>query len=366
MPSLVFLSAERTIVADRYRVISEAPDRVVARVAKLAADAKIVLGALPFDTALDAQLIVPDAVRDTFVDAAASIAAPAAVVATKIEPSEHGYVEAVARALEAMQTGALGKVVLSRRFDIEFDSPVDLNLLIARLRRDPHTTTFCLPVYRDRDVEPCSLVGASPELLLAKQGRAVSSAPLAGSARRSADQAVDRAAADRLSGSDKDRREHAIVVEWIADRLSPYCRRLAVPVTPAITSTDTLWHFGTQIAGELKDPSTPSLELAMMLHPTPAVCGVPLHAATAAIRASEPFDRGFYTGVVGWSDARGDGRWMVAIRCAEVSGATAHLFAGAGIVLGSDPLAELEETAAKFETLLRALGVPASHEGARA
>jgi len=118
-----------------------------------------------------------------------------------------------------------------------------------------------------------------------------------------------------------------------------------------------MWHLGSTIEGVLRDPDVTALELALAIHPTPAVCGTPFDEALDVIGQLEPFDRDFYSGAVGWTDARGDGEWHVAIRCAEICGTSARLFAGAGIVDGSDPAAEAAETSGKFTALLRALGV---------
>jgi isochorismate synthase len=118
-----------------------------------------------------------------------------------------------------------------------------------------------------------------------------------------------------------------------------------------------MWHLATPITGSLHDEAVSSVELAAALHPTPAVCGLPRDRARAVIGACESFDRGFYAGAVGWCDARGDGRWLLAIRCAEISGDQARLYAGCGIVAGSDPAAELRESSAKFRTVLGALGI---------
>jgi isochorismate synthase len=348
--------------------------RVAAPPASLAAAAaaalrergpRVLIGAMPFDTTRAAHLVVPERVErlPLWSLGAASPAGGQRVRAIRSTPDADGYRAGVATALRRIAAGDLRKVVLSRRLTIDFDAPVDPVAVVMHLRRDPRVTTFCVPL---PGAVPTWLVGATPELLLAKRGSGIQSAPLAGSARRQADPAADRAAGEALAASEKDRREHAAVVESIADRLSPYCRTLQVPATPSLTATATMWHLGTSISGELKDPRTSSIVLAAALHPTPAVCGVPHDAARACIARLEPFDRGFFSGAVGWTGGDGDGRWLVAIRCAQVSGATAELFAGAGIVNGSTPDAELDETAAKFETLLRALGVDSpDHLGAR-
>ncbi len=138
--------------------------------------------------------------------------------------------------------------------------------------------------------------------------------------------------------------------------LGRYCSGLDVPAEPEVVGTPTMWHLSTRISGRVGEDGPSSLELAEALHPTPAVCGVPLDRARDTIARLEPEDRGYYAGLVGWTGLDGDGEWVVTIRCAEVSDRTARLFAGAGIVAGSEPEAEVAETSAKFRTLLRALG----------
>lgn len=204
-----------------------------------------------------------------------------------------------------------------------------------------------------------ALIGATPELLLEKTGGRIESHPLAGSARRMADPDLDRQARDGLAQSAKDQREHAIVVEYILDTLAPYCSALGCPQGTALTSTRSMWHLGTLITGELRDPDTPSVLLAAALHPTPAVCGLPCERAANLIGQLEPVERDFYAGAVGWSDLGrgGDGAWYVAIRCADICGPFARLYAGAGIVPGSDPRAEAAETGAKFGAMLQVLGL---------
>jgi isochorismate synthase len=118
-----------------------------------------------------------------------------------------------------------------------------------------------------------------------------------------------------------------------------------------------MWHLSTEIHGELLNRDISSLEVAFALHPTPAICGTPVLTAREAIGSQEPFDRGLFTGMVGWCDSEGDGEWAVTIRCAEVEGNELRLFAGAGIVAGSTPEAELAETSAKFRTMLLAMGL---------
>ncbi|WP_131769163.1 isochorismate synthase, partial [Candidatus Protofrankia californiensis] len=202
-----------------------------------------------------------------------------------------------------------------------------------------------------------TLLGASPEMLVSRSGRLVVTNPLAGSAARSPDPAEDHRRAQNLLTSAKDVREHAVVVNAVVSTLRPYCLDLDVPARPSLIRTATMWHLSTRISGWLADPQVSSLTLATALHPTPAVCGWPAAAARRAIAEIEPFDRGHYTGLVGWCDASGDGEWAVAIRCAEADENSLTLFAGAGIVPGSQPSDELAETSAKFRTLLTAMGV---------
>lgn len=351
-----------------------AADTVAARVARALSDARpgaMIGGALPFDrTAADClwlcarsapQPVGPTQDRDA-PDGDAAM--PASGWRLSAEPSPGDYARAVARALAIMQAesgraGGLEKIVLARSLRAEAPAPIPLDALMQRLGRDPAATAFrvALP---PQGMGARHLCGATPELLVSKSGALVASHPLAGSARRVPDDAqADRAAARQLMASDKDHREHALVVESILDVLSPWCRTLGAPDGTQLAATCSMWHLGTRIEGVLKDPEMPSVVLATLLHPTPAVCGVPMARAHALIHDLEPVPRDFYAGAVGWCDGRGDGAWYVAIRCAEIAGATARLYAGAGIVPGSDPMAEAAETGAKFGALLAALGLPA-------
>ncbi|WP_449065226.1 isochorismate synthase [Planomonospora algeriensis] len=316
------------------------------------AASRVAAGTIGFDGA--AHLIVPAAA--TWSGPLEPVAAtPRGGWRVRPVPAPEDYRKAVRRAVEIFEDAAgdpdgLRKVVLARTLELDGDGPVDLRELLRPLAgRD---LSFAAPLPGGR-----TLIGASPELLVSRRGRSVLSNPLAGSAARSADPAEDRRRAEALTASAKDLYEHRLVVEAVADALQPYCAQLEVPYTPELTSTETMWHLSTRVTGVLRDPGTPSLALAAALHPTPAVCGTPRAEARRVIGELEPFDRGAYTGLVGWTDAAGDGEWAVTIRCAEVAERTLRLFAGAGIVPGSDPERELAETSAKFRTMLLALGV---------
>jgi len=144
-------------------------------------------------------------------------------------------------------------------------------------------------------------------------------------------------------------------VEDVARVLGRYCDGLAHSREPELLGTANVWHLATPFSGRLHDPSVTALDLVAALHPTPAVCGTPREEAREALAELEPIDRGCYAGPVGWMDADGDGEWAIALRCAEITGTTARLFAGAGIVADSVPEEELDETEAKFRALLDSL-----------
>jgi isochorismate synthase len=265
-------------------------------------------------------------------------------------PSPEEYMDAVRAATQEIRAGELRKVVLARQIRVEAGRVLEPLLLAARLRAvDPDAYTFVAPTALG------IIVGASPELLISKHGAEIRSNPLAGSAPRSGDHDEDRANAAALSDSNKDREEHAIVVEAVAETLHPFCEELRWDPEPVLLPTANVWHLSTRFHGVLHDAATDVLQLVGALHPTPAVGGSPRESALAAIRRLEPFERGSYAGPVGWMDAEGDGEWAIALRCAELSRDRATLFAGAGIVAHSDPEAELDETERKFRAFLDSL-----------
>ncbi|GAB3699250.1 isochorismate synthase [Nocardiopsis oceani] len=340
-------------------------DRVDALPAVLADAGKdaVAMGAVPFDAAQPAHLVVPETVRWSPSPARAAKDehqwSPLAGQWTLTPvPEPEAHIAAVERAVKLMADDAeLRKVVLARCLHVESTEDVDVATVLANLIwRDPTAFVFAVDL-PDRDAGVRTLIGASPELLVAKRGRHVLSNPLAGSAPRSADPTKDQRRAVALLNSAKDRHEHAVVVEAVADALRPHCRSLSVPTEPELIKTATMWHLSTRVTGEVTDPDVPAHRLAADLHPTPAVCGTPTGRAFDTIGRLEPFDRGFYTGAVGYTDAAGDGEWVVTIRCADVAGRALELYAGGGVMPESDPEAELAETSAKLRTLLLALGV---------
>jgi menaquinone-specific isochorismate synthase len=257
---------------------------------------------------------------------------------------------AVAAAVGRITAGDLAKVVLARDLLVSADAPLDPRRLLRRLAaRFPACWTFAVD----------GLLGATPELLLRRTGRELSSRVLAGTAPRGAGADDDRLAA-ALLGSPKDRAEHALAVDSLVDALAPYCTRLSAPAEPSLLTLANVRHLATDVVGtqRRRGPSGRAglLELVGAVHPTAAVCGTPSADAAALIRASEGMDRGRYAGPVGWLDSQGNGEFGLALRCAELTGANgARLFAGCGIVAGSDPVAELAETQSKFAAFQAAL-----------
>jgi isochorismate synthase len=276
------------------------------------------------------------------------------------EPAPQVYADGVAKAVKQIKDNMLSKVVLARALDLTAAEVIDVQYLLERLAR--HNTfgyTFAVNL---AGAEQGTLVGASPELLLSRRGTQVRSNPLAGSAARVKNQMEDVHRSQTLLTSAKDLHEHKVVADAVAKGLRPYCRTLDVPASPSLISTEAMWHLSSDIRGELVDPAASSLLLASSLHPTPAVCGFPNQKALELISQIESFDRGFYAGMVGWCDSEGNGEWVVTLRCAKVHGNSMRLFAGAGVVAESEPASELAETAAKFRTMLNALGL--AQEGA--
>jgi isochorismate synthase len=334
----------------------------------------ILVGALPFDPAQSAFLYQPERVLRVQgkhnlghvpgFGASTTVAEPNRIISVCADPAPEVFGSSVAAGLEAMAASgdALKKIVLSRSLKVFASRDFSIADLMSRLALDESITVFATPL-RQQEKGGAMLVGATPELLVEKRGNHIASHPLAGSAKRHRDNADDQRSADSLWNSDKDRREHAMVVESIMDLLNPYCSELSAPEGMALRATASMWHLGTKIVGRLKDASASSEHFVSLLHPTPAVCGVPRAAAHSKISDLETYDRDFYAGAVGWCDSAGDGRWFVSIRCAEVEGANARLYAGAGVVPGSTPQGEVAETAAKFRAMLDAFGIDGDRFG---
>ncbi len=261
------------------------------------------------------------------------------------------YLAAVTEARDAARRGDLVKAVIARDVIVDSDHPFDVHAVLLRLR-----AAFGSSYRYSID----GFVGASPELLVEIRDGIVRSHPLAGTAPRTGDPTTDERLAAELVASTKNQLEHRVVIDVVNDTLLRWCSYLDWEPEPQVVAVANVQHLGTRVEGPLSKPWPHVLELVQALSPTPALGGHPRDAALALIDRVEGFDRGRYGGAVGWVDARGNGTWAVAIRCAEFSQdrRRARLFAGGGIVADSEPLAELAETQAKFQAMLSALVRP--------
>ena len=315
----------------------------------------IAVGALPFDPRRAADMIVPATVVGRTADGQAwrteVEAVPPAPVVLSPQPTRFtvrqgmdrdAWYAAVARVLVEIDRDAVRKVVLARDVCVGADEPFDVARIVRRLRTEQ---SGCFVFSFD------GLVGASPELLVARDGLDVWSRPLAGTTPR-----LDDAALAGLAASAKDAHEHRFVVDALIEEFERRCDDTVRVSGPEILRFSTLAHLATTISGRLPSAGGSSaLEFAQALHPTPAVGGTPNTAAVALIDELEGGSRGRYAGPVGWVDADGNGEFALALRSAEIDGSDALLRAGAGIVAGSDPDAEWVETEAKLAPMLSAL-----------
>jgi isochorismate synthase len=260
-------------------------------------------------------------------------------------PVPAAWRESVSEAVGAIRAGALEKVVLARSVSVRTDIPAHPFDLVSQLRSGyPYSFTFG---WQEGD---SVFVGASPELLVSRTGLEISTNPLAGSAARGRDDQEDIGLGHALTASGKDQREHVFVVEDIRARLAPLTDELVVP-RPILRKFPTVQHLSTEISGLLSETRS-VVELADVLHPTPAVGGTPRDESLLFLDKIEEIDRGWYAGGIGWCDPAGDGEVAVALRCGLLRGSTAYLYAGAGIVADSDPDEELFETRLKFRPML--------------
>jgi len=255
--------------------------------------------------------------------------------------------QAVGEAVHRIKHSAeLRKVVLARDLYATANRPIDPRALLDRLSgRYPGCYTFACD----------GLVGATPELLISRDGWRVSSLVLAGTTPRGATPAEDSDLATALLGSAKENEEHQYAAASLQNALAPLCQAMYVAPHPALIRLPNLQHLGTRVRGTLISADRSALGLAAAVHPTAAVGGTPTEAAVELIRELESMDRERYAGPVGWVDADGNGEWGIALRCAQLGGNRARLVAGCGIVAGSDPAAELAETITKFRPMRTAL-----------
>jgi menaquinone-specific isochorismate synthase len=258
------------------------------------------------------------------------------------------WAEVVAEAVRRIGTGGLDKVVLARDVTAMAANELDARFLVAQLtHRYPRCWTYLVD----------GLVGSTPEMLVRRESGLATSRVLAGTIRRTGDGARDLALAVALAQSSKDLEEHEYAVRSVAAALAPLCSGMNVPDAPYVLDLPNVLHLATDVTA-VADPSANALTLAAALHPTAAVCGTPTHLARATIAELEHLDRGRYAGPVGWIGTDGDGEWAIALRCGQIDDTDRRrirLFAGCGIVAGSDPGAELAESVAKLLPMRYAL-----------
>ena len=261
-------------------------------------------------------------------------------------PTGEQWSKAVAAAVNQIQAGTLDKVVIARDVIVHADDVIDPRYLITRLAAAyDKTWTYSVD----------GLIGATPEMLLLREKGLVISRILAGTIRRTGDDEHNLALAGSLTRSRKNLEEHEYAVRSVADALSPHCSSINVPKSPFVLHLPNVMHLATDVTGVLHENAS-SLMLAASLHPSAAVCGTPTFAARDLIAELEQMDRGRYAGPVGWIDAAGDGEWGIALRCGVLeSPSQIRIFAGCGIVAGSDPATELAESEAKLLPIRHAL-----------
>jgi menaquinone-specific isochorismate synthase len=258
-----------------------------------------------------------------------------------------GFVEHVGQAVDRIARGDLSKVVLARELTGHLPAGADLRRVLTDLALGyPDCWTFSVD----------GLVGSSPETLVRVEDRLVGARVLAGTASRGTNADTDQKAALALVTSSKDQDEHQFAVRSAVETLRPYTRHLTTSEMPFALKLPNLWHLATDLEGALAGDAS-SIDLIDAMHPTAAVAGAPRSDAVALIAELEPFDRGRYSGPVGWVDAAGDGEWAIALRCAQVDqSGNVTAYAGCGIVVDSDPAAELAETRMKFRPIVDAFG----------
>lgn len=263
------------------------------------------------------------------------------------------WAEIIGQAIQAIKSGAIEKVVLSRVCEVKTAEPIDVAATLAYL--ESHYADSYRFIFEPTPLH--AFFGATPELLVRKDGRRVETMALAGSGARGQDEAEDETLGRQLLTSVKDRHEHQLVVDAIRRHLADWADDVIIPDQPALLKLRNIQHLLTPILGALRDPQADILDLVRQLHPTPAMGGVPATKALAFLQQAESVPRGWYAAPIGWLDAHRDGVFAVAIRSAVTQYSRAWLYAGAGIVADSEPDREWAETALKFRPMLGALGI---------
>lgn len=332
----------------------------------------VAFAALPFDRTTPGELIVPEVVivddgsgRRWMITAAGVTdgvdRARAALVSARETPEPTTFTlesavtpefwrdSVVGATRDRIAAGDFRKVVLARELRVRTDHPIRVDAVLRRLAQSfGNAIVFAVDGF----------VGATPEMLVARRHDITFAHPLAGTAPRSSDPAVDARLSADLLASTKNQTEHRITIDWLLDNLLPFCSYVDAEPEPSIVSLANVHHLGTRVEGRLSTPAASVLELAAALHPTPAVGGDPQQGALGEIERVEPGDRGRYAGPVGWVDGAGNGEFGVGIRSASIDGSEASVWAGVGVIGESDPQAELDETRSKFQAMLSAMVRP--------
>ncbi|CAN2217998.1 MenF Isochorismate synthase [Candidatus Nanopelagicaceae bacterium] len=262
--------------------------------------------------------------------------------------SADNWKERVAQAIARIESGAVEKVVLARDISAIAEKDIDQRAILAKLNAEyPSTWTFAVD----------GLVGATPELLLRLSRGMVTSRVLAGTIPKTGDDEKDLALAGSLARSSKDLEEHEYAVRSVADALEPFCSSTNVPETPFVLHLANVMHLATDVTGALIEGKkhVDAFALLKSLHPSAAVCGTPRNIAFDIIDEIEGMNRGRYAGPVGWIDARGDGELGIALRTGQIEERSVAIYAGCGIVAGSNPEKEVEESNAKMIPMRSAL-----------
>lgn len=319
--------------------------------------APMIIGAIPFDQRSKATIIIPDTFANyhhsNLIDDLQTVPQSLSVEDSIDSPSRPQFNKMVQEAIHSIHKQQFNKVVLARslKYRLQAEPPITA-WLTNLLHKNNQGYIFSIALDNAQN-----LIGASPELLVKKEGNIVTINPLAGSRKKTFDMVKDKAIENELLHAEKDLHEHKIVVDYICEKLQPYLGEIAYNEKPAILYTDTMMHLSTIIKGKIRNDTTTALDVAQLLHPTPAICGAPQKPSLEFIQKMEPFNRGYYTGIVGYMDQKGDGEWVITIRCAEINNRDITLFAGAGIVSSSEQDSEYNEISAKFTTMLHAMGL---------
>ncbi|MGR5502018.1 isochorismate synthase [Vibrio sp. DNB22_10_4] len=337
-----------------FKKLSDEATRLIESAKVDSNDNPVLFAAVPFDESTTTRMVIPEKLLLSSrhkADITSSNMANKAC--TLCSSSEEYYRSGVKKILERIESTNLTKAVLSRFVKLKSQHKIERARLLQNLMySNPEAYIFSAQL-EDR----VKLIGASPELLLSKKSANIVSNPLAGSRPRSNNPIVNKSSTLTLLRNAKDLLEHSIVVKEVENVLRKYCTNLNVPQIPSVVETANMLHLSTKLEGVVDQSHINSLQIAAELHPTPAVCGFPYLAAYKLIKELEGHERGYYTGMVGWCDARGNGQWVVTIRCAEISDTELCLYAGAGIVSGSNPDCELVETTSKMSTILSAVNI---------